>query len=407
MKKIIYTIFVLLLQIAVFGQKQTITSVNNGLWLMPTTWDCTCVPTPGSDIVINHDVTLNTDFAYTSGSITVNSGASLSPDASMRSIGMTGGSITNNGTFEIDRLGATAGTITNTNTMILNQSFLNGGTFTNTGIVDQLDSLQNNGTINNNSDGTIESIYLWNDGTLKNDGHLDLMFFLNTLSYSGTGVIYSSHFYNVGTAVTEDSVIIDVDFLNSGTLHNTANNPFLVANDFMNEDSTYHDAVFINDGFVHIGNNFTNGDSLKGTEGSFCIAVYSANLGVIDGSVDICDLTPMAGPPYIDVNMGTIGANVTSCTHSCNVGIDENSNTSTLVDVFPNPYSSATTFTINTASPENSTLTIYDLTGNAIIHKSFGNEGKIIVNKELPAGIYFYRISNSRGEVYSGKLVSQ
>lgn len=407
MKKIIHILIAVFLQCTAFSQKQTIVSIADGPWLTQATWDCNCVPTPGSIIEINHAVTLNTDFAYASGSITINSGASLSKDVSMRSLGIAGGSLENDGTLEVDRLGVTAGTITNSNTMIINQSFYNGGNFTNDGLVEQLDSLQNNGTINNNSDGRIETTNLWNNATINNDGHLDMTYFLNSLTYSGSGVIYTSHFLNTGTAITQDSVLVSVDFMNTGNLHNTTNVPFLISHDFLNCDSTYHDAVFTNDGFVHIGNNFTNVDTLKGTEGSFCIAVYSANTGYIKGTVDICDLTPMSGPPYyIDLNTGIIGPDVTSCTHSCNVGINEVNSMQENIEVFPNPYSSSTTFTFNSTSPVGASLTVFDLTGNEIINKYFGNDGIITISNELPAGVYFYMIKNTEGKIYSGKLIS-
>ncbi|MFH0866483.1 MAG: T9SS type A sorting domain-containing protein [Bacteroidota bacterium] len=405
MKKIIYILTAVFLQCTAFGQKQTIISVADGPWLTPTTWDCSCIPIPGSIIEINHDVIFNTNFAYTSGSITINSGASLSKDVSIRSLGMAGGSLENDGTLELDRLGTTAGTITNSNTMIINQSFYNGGNFTNDGLVEQLDSLQNNGTINNNSNGRIETTNLWNNATLNNDGHLEMTYFLNSLNYSGSGIISTSHFLNTGTAITQDSVLISDDFMNTGNLHNTTNVPFLVIHDFLNCDSTYHDAVFTNDGFVHIGNNFTNVDTLKGTEGSFCIADSSLNTGYIKGSVDICDLTS-SGPLYIDLNTGVIGANVTSCTHSCGVGINEENSLQENVEVYPNPYSSSTTFTFHSTLPDGASLTVFDLTGNAIIIKYFGNDGIITISDELSAGLYFYLIKNTEGKIYSGKLIS-
>lgn len=407
MKKIIYIFIAVCLQFTAFGQKQIINSVMDGPWLTPTTWDCNCIPASGNNIVIGHDVTLNTDIYFTSGTIEINSGASLVKDASIRSVAIYGGSLNNEGTFEVDRLALGAGSITNSNTMIINQAFLNVANFTNDGLVEELDSLQNSGTIHNNTDGTIETIHLWNDATLINDGHLDMTYFFNSLTYNGSGVIYTDHFLNTGTATIQDTVIINVDFMNAGSLHNTTNVPFLITHDFLNCDSTYHDAVFTNDGFVHIGNNFTNVDTLKGTEGSFCIAVYSANIGYIKGTVDICDLTPMSGPPYyIDVNTGSIGADVTSCTHSCGVGISEENNLQETVEVFPNPYVSSTTFTFHSASPFGSTLSVYDLTGNAIINKFFGNDGTITISNELPAGVYFYMIRNTEGKIYSGKLIS-
>lgn len=408
MRKTIYLFIAVLLQCAVFGQKQTITSIANGNWLTPTTWDCSCVPTTGNDVVINHDVILNTDLLYTSGTITINSGASLTKDASMRSIALYGGAIVNNSAFEVDRLAVNSGSVTNSNTMIVYQAYYNAATLTNDGFVEQVDSLMNSGTIYNNSNGRIETVHLWNNSQIISDGYLDMTYFWNTGTYDGAaGITHTSHFLNSGSAATGDSVLVDVDFMNTGMLHNLSNNPFLVTHDFLNCDSTYHDALFINDGFVHIGNNFTNADTLRGNDGSFCIAAYSTNIGYIKGSVDICDLTPMSGPPYyIDVNTGTIETNVTSCTHSCGVGIIEEDNYSENVEVYPNPFSNSTTFTFHAASPSGASLSVYDMTGNEISKKSFGNAGTISISNELPSGIYFYMIKNKEGKTYSGKLFS-
>lgn len=295
MKKVIFTLALSTLVIIGFAQKTTITSVADGNWLMPTTWDCSCIPTPGSVIIVNNNVILNTNWAYTSGSVTINSGASLVKDNSVRTWAQNGGSLTNNGTFEVDRLAINAGSVTNANTFIVNHAYYNGATLTNDGIVGPVDSLQNSGTINNNTYGQIEATNLWNNNTLLNDGRLVLTYFLNTVDFTNNGTLQASNFLNTGTSDINDSVIVLVDFMNMGTLSNSTGNPFLVSNDFLNGDSIAHDALFVNDGAVLIGNDFTNLDTLKGTTGYFCIASYSTNVGYIKGTIDICDQTPMSG----------------------------------------------------------------------------------------------------------------
>ena len=67
----------LVIPLTSFGQI-TITSVQNGNASNPLTWDCTCFPTTDDDIIINHAVAMDVDWAITAaGSITVNNGASL------------------------------------------------------------------------------------------------------------------------------------------------------------------------------------------------------------------------------------------------------------------------------------------------------------------------------------------
>ncbi len=77
------------------------------------TWDCFCIPLPGASVTVAHDVVLNTDWATSSGSITINNGASLLQDIAGRDIQVSGGFITNNGTFDLRYLYLTSGTVTN------------------------------------------------------------------------------------------------------------------------------------------------------------------------------------------------------------------------------------------------------------------------------------------------------
>lgn len=45
----------------------TITSINDGNWSSSSTWDCNCIPQPLQNIILNHDVSLSTDFTMSSG----------------------------------------------------------------------------------------------------------------------------------------------------------------------------------------------------------------------------------------------------------------------------------------------------------------------------------------------------
>lgn len=410
MKKAIFTLVISMFLSFGFAQKTAINSIADGDWLNPTTWDCGCIPTPGSIININHNVVLNTNWAYTTGIVTINSGASLVKDYAIRSWAQNGGNLINDGTFEVDRLAIYAGSVTNSNTFIVNNSYYNGATatLTNTGLIGDVDSLLNSGTINNNQYGEIDATNLWNNNSLINDGRLKITYFLNTVDFTNNDFLQANNYLNTGTSVINDSVIVLVDFMNTGTLSNATNNPFLVSHDFLNGDSLVHDALFINDGAVLIGNDFTNLDTLKGTTGYFCIASYSANAGYIKGTIDICDQTPLTGPPYIDINTGTIGSGVTSCTHSCSVGITENTETISFVKVYPNPFSDNVTFEfgLNNYASSETKLSIVDILGQKVYSSVFRGNQITVEKSYFKNGVYFFSIENGTS-LMNGKLISQ
>jgi len=53
------------------AQAATITSVANGGWGDPASWDCSCIPTSNDDVIIGNGLTMNTSGAVTVMSITV------------------------------------------------------------------------------------------------------------------------------------------------------------------------------------------------------------------------------------------------------------------------------------------------------------------------------------------------
>jgi hypothetical protein len=103
--KFYFTLFIALSFIPKANTAQTATSIANGNWTNPLTWNCTCVPINGYNVTINHNVTLNTSMAFSSGGITVNNGASLIQDASLnRDLWINGGAFQNNGTTDFRNL---------------------------------------------------------------------------------------------------------------------------------------------------------------------------------------------------------------------------------------------------------------------------------------------------------------
>lgn len=81
------------------------------------------------------------------------------------------------------------------------------------------------------------------------------------------------------------------------------------------------------------------------------------------------------------------------------------------ISVFPNPFSSQTTFTFDN-SIENASLKIYSVTGREVKNILFSGTQLIVDRDVLPTGIYFYRLTPSpggegRGEVATGKFIIQ
>ena len=352
---------------------------------------------------------MNTNWEISTGSLTINSGGSLVKDASIRSFAMNGGAFTNNGYFSIDRFAAYSGTLTNTDSMYISQLLYNTTTISNSGKIYGADSFYTANTLHITSTGSIVVTNFMNTLNVQNDGQLNLTYFLNTGTYTSTGVTTAYQFLNAGTSVIKDTVNISDDFTNAGNMTVDTNVSFQVLHDFLNSDTAAHHAVFNNNGAVVIGNDFTNDDTLKGNEGTFCVAAFSTNTGYFKGTIDFCDQTPMNTVPInIDLNTGVIGPDVTSCTHSCKVltGIKENTLASN-VNVYPNPFTSEVTFeTDNNSSNPEIRLTIFNMIGEQVFSHIY-TQNKITLSKnDLNSGVYFYRMeSNSLNS--EGKLIAE
>jgi hypothetical protein len=402
MKTKIFTFILSAMLSLSIAQSQTITSVTNGDFLTPSTWNCGCVPSPGDNIIINHHVVLNTNWGYSSGSLTINSGGSLVQDASTRGFELNGGTFTNNGSFSIDRFAAYNGTLTNSDSMQITQFLYNTATITNSGIIYNMDSLYNDNSLLNTNTGSISATNLLNSANLQNNGQMNLTNYTNSGTYISTGKTTVLQFLNSGTSVISDTVNINNDFTNAGNMTLDTHVVFIVVHDFLNSDTIIHHAVFNNNGAVTIGNDFTNNDTLKGNKGTFCVAYFSTNTGYFEGTIDFCGQTQL-------VNTGVIGPNVTSCTHTCQflTGIPKHTQKTTTVNVYPNPFIDEVTFETsdNGINPEIK-LSIFNILGQQVFSHVY-SQNKITISKnDLNSGVYFYRIeSNSFSS--DGKLIAE
>lgn len=428
--------FVLLMALAFNTYATTYTSTQNGDWTNPATWVPFGVPIPGDDAIINHTVTLNTSFAYTSGSITVNATASLVQDASSRDIVLSGANavFTNNGTTTIRNMLLGAGTFTNAGVLTFN-SAVNFITMDNPGGINCIDSLYNDGTINNNgvinvvtfynndlmnNYGTIQGLStvvdsLWNEGdffnfiganlladsatnngNFTNNGTIQFFQFTNFINgiFVNDGSLSFTDMTNMGDFTNNSVLTGSSSMWNNEVFDNSSTGQITLTVSFLNADTTNNTASFNNDGSFDIGDSFYNFNTITGSSsGSFTVQDSSVNFGTMSGSFDFCDATPPATAPFVDFNFGTIAPTITYCT----VSIAENSN-KTNISFYPNPTNGMVYF------GEKYQLEIYNAVGQ-LLQQSTSQQINI---SDFPSGIYLLVVKDLAGtQLAFDKLIKE
>ncbi|MBK6522701.1 MAG: hypothetical protein IPG08_10390 [Sphingobacteriaceae bacterium] len=206
--------------IAGIAMSQSAVSIANGNWTNPLTWNCTCVPLPGYSVTVNHSVTLNTSFTFTSAGITINSGGSVAQDNGTRDILINGGSVTNNGYLNVRFILAQAGAWANSGT-ITARSIDNHINFTNIGVIKSVDSMRNNAVmINNGKMLNVDSIM--HTGTFTNNGQCTHHFITNTGTLTNNNYLSFTDITNIGTFTNTDSIIGSRSMFNKGRWTNTS-----------------------------------------------------------------------------------------------------------------------------------------------------------------------------------------
>lgn len=392
--------FSLLLSSVVIAQEPTATrtSIANGNATSPFTWDCTCIPLPGDNVIINTNVTLDNDWGYTTGSLTVNAGKSLTGNINTRVLAVGGGAFTNNGTTTIALVYHNGGTFINNGTLNVTESFANGGTVTtiNNHTMTITDSLYVVATLTNNH--TITSFGTANTGTINNIGSFTTGDLWNSGTVNNTGLPgmhMMNDVYSSGTINNSTHIEVMNDFFNS---ENVTNNDYIVVgNDLYTGDSVQLTANFTNNGLVSVGAGMYSNQTITGN-GDFCVAVYTANSGTITGTLDICDLTGGA----FDLNVGTVAGTVTFCSSSCAVGVEEEVKQE--VKVYPNPFENR--LIVNVEGYENAKFSLQNILGQKLISQNITGKSEISV-MDLEGGVYFYTVMIENKIISSGKLLKE
>lgn len=369
---------------SLLGISQPATSVQNGNWMNPLTWNCTCVPLPGYSVTINHAVALDTSWYVPSGGITINIGGSLIKNNPTRDLLVNGGDLTNKGTLDVRYLFTQTGTFSNSGTLTA-RSFLNYINFTNTGTIQNIDSLYSTGSVINNENFlSIDSITT--GGTFTNNGICTYNQFTNTGTYTNNNNLTFTDITNLGTFNNTDTMTA----LNSGwnveTWNNFAGSYFLVGNSFLNGDSVQNNATLTIDGRMVVNDSWYNTDTVKGTStGSIQVADTSINWGWMKQTFDFCDLTPPATAPYVDFNFGTISSGITWCLYS-----SINEFLTDELNIYPNPSSDL--IFIDAQGKNIAEVKIYSNAGSIV--KEIKDRNWIDVS-DLSSGLYFISVKTN------------
>jgi hypothetical protein len=381
--------------------RATRTTVMNGTALNPLTWDCTCIPVAGDNIIINHALTLNTDFAYTSGSVTVNASGSMIGDVPTRAFAYTGGSFSNSGTVNVGNFYHGGGTFNNTGSFTIGNAYAVDGSANtvNSGTFIVSDTLYiNTGAMFTNS-GNTNATYTATAGTIINTGGFNGIDIYNSGTLNNNaGVGFSlSNMYTNGNVFNYAPIDLVFDLWNSENFTN--DHHIVVGRNYWNGDTILGTATFTNNGTISVGNDLSNSELMNGT-GDYCVANATNNSSNIGGTLDICDLT---GGGF-DLNIGTIAGTVTFCSAgSCSIGIDEAMN-SDAYKIFPNPFNNV--FTIDVKTSGEYKFLLLNSFGQIVLKNSFNGTQKLIDLSSQTAGVYHYRIVGEN-KVMSGKVVKE
>lgn len=369
--------------------QQTITSTQNGAASNPLTWDCLCFPGTDDNVIINHTVTMDVNWAITaSGSITVNaSGALLQAGLKNLLVDGAGSEYINHGNSTFDQIAfINGGTLDNDGHFSITQAaYVGTNSFlTNAGLLDGLDSLMTEGSFVNT--GTVYTGNFLNTGYATTSGPIGADSLGNTGSFALTGgYIMCDAFGNSGIFDMSVTGFMEVqqNWFNIGVFGLGAGNEILAHADFYNGDSLGGIATLTNNGSIEIWNNFYNGYEVFGS-GHFCVANETYNAGDMNGTYDFCDNTGGA----IDFNVGTVGAGITFCQPGCSVGLTEFGTVN--VQVYPNP--SEGIFSVNGVA-DHTEVAIYSLAGQLLAQTELLNNSFDV--SQLPIGTYLLIFADS------------
>lgn len=369
--------------------QQTIHSVSNGAATNPFIWDCLCFPTTDDIIYVDHQVTMDVDWAVTSGGkIEVSAGASLVQDVDRQLlVDGAGSQLVINGTAGFTDIAFTNGASgSNTGQFSVDRGlyFASGTTFTNSTTISGIDSLLTEGTFTNS--GNFYAGNFLNTGTFTNTGHIAADSMGNTGTFNANGgYLTIATFGSTGTFNMTNNGFMDVsgNWYNAGDFTIASGLSVFVGGNAYTGDTLGGSALLTNNGAMAVTGDFASSDDVNGS-GDICVGNDSYNVGVISGTLDFCDAT---GSDF-DLNLGTIAGTVTYCTSGCSLGIHEET---TDVSVYPNP---ASTLLYIAGSTLVETARFYTTAGSLVTERSLS--GNAIDLSGMPKGLYLVELAGTQ-----------
>jgi hypothetical protein len=252
-----------------------------------------------------------------------------------------------------------------------------------------MDSMYIAGSFTNTSTGKIIGDSLTNASTLINNGYINAGGMTNNGTFKNYNYQGGYAYTNASVYENYDSLILSGSVWNNSKFNNMTGARVNLTKNFHNYHSS-GTAVFDNDGIVRAFDSWYNTDTVKGS-GQFIVSDTSANSGFMKENFSFCDLTPASSAPFVDLNSGSISANITWCT----TGIKEEARVSSLT-IFPNPNNG--TFFISGKQEE--FMIITNQLGQEIkkLHLTAENNFSAQIDG-LDSGVYFISGKNYKGKV--------
>ncbi len=242
-----------------------------------------------------------------------------------------------------------------------------------------------------------------NSANFINNGIFDVarVGFFGGSAYNGGTFTADSFYTEIITQpgwVSNGDMNVTYSYWNTGLFVLGGSAELIVGDNFYNGDSLVagQNAVLTNNGGIRVNGDFANSDTLKGS-GQVCIYGSSANLGVITGTLDMCDVT---GGGQVDFNFGTIGGSVTTCVSPCNLGVIEMSEIP--VQIYPNP----TTDFIRISAEEEINVMIFDMLCKLVYQSTNAQSTLNISTNDWATGVYTYRGYSENG-MTAGRFIKQ
>jgi len=237
---------------------------------------------------------------------------------------------------------------------------------------------------------------------------LNVYTYLNTLPYDiellypaqfGNDLVLTPHTYLMNAATTFTGNV----FLNAG---GNSDAVFVIQINGALSTSTYSKV------------NLMNGTQAKNVfwkvDGAVDINDYSDFNGTIicnNGAINLNTGVKLEGSALTTdgaVSTTAIIATITSDCTSTGISSFENGNSPEVLSIFPNPFSTYTTITIDEEFPiNNCEIILYNVWGKQVMNKILSNQTTILETSYLPSGIYFYNVVSSGKTIQSGKLISE